>query len=71
MNQASNGRRWPRLGEVVDTYEAALAVDGQAAISDFVPSADHPERLSILCELIRVDSRTLSYSMPWPMRNFA
>jgi serine/threonine protein kinase len=55
MNDASNGRQWPRLGHVVEAYEAALANDGRAALTDFVPPPEHPDRLSILCELIRVD----------------
>jgi hypothetical protein len=55
MNEPTNGRQWPRVGEVVEAYEAALAQCGQAEMVDFVPSADHPNRWEILCELIRVD----------------
>jgi serine/threonine protein kinase len=55
MRFESNGRGWPRLGDVIEAYEAALATGGGAAMADFVPSPDHPDRPSILCELIRVD----------------
>ena len=55
MSRASNGQEWPRIGAVVDAYEAALARDGAASLADFAPPADHPERLEILCELVRVD----------------
>ena len=43
------------LGAVVEAYEAALARDGAAALADFTPHPDHPDRLTILCELVRVD----------------
>ena len=55
MSMAPNGQEWPRIGEIVEAYEAALARDGAAALTDFAPRPDHPERLLILCELVRVD----------------
>src|SRR4051812_49636905 len=55
MSRVTTGTKWPSLGEVVDAFEAALAHDPQAALAGFAPSADHPERLAILCELVRVD----------------
>jgi serine/threonine protein kinase/tetratricopeptide (TPR) repeat protein len=50
-----NGQHWPGLGEVVEEYEAALARGEAAEVVDFSPSPDHPQRLAILCELVRVD----------------
>ena len=50
-----NGQHWPGLGEVVEAYEAALAESGAAEVVDFAPPPEHPERLAILCELVRVD----------------
>ena len=50
-----NGQHWPGLGEVVEAYEAALARGEAAEVVDFAPPPDHPERLAILCELVRVD----------------
>jgi eukaryotic-like serine/threonine-protein kinase len=55
MKRASNGQEWPRMGEIIEAFEAALARDGAAALADFVPRPDHPDRLKILCELVRVD----------------
>jgi serine/threonine protein kinase/tetratricopeptide (TPR) repeat protein len=55
MNSALSGRRWLPIGAVVDAYEAALARDRSAALVDFAPPPDHPERLRIIAELIRVD----------------
>ena len=55
MSRAPNGQEWPRMGEIVEAFEAALARDGAAALADFAPRPDHPERLRILCELVRVD----------------
>jgi eukaryotic-like serine/threonine-protein kinase len=50
-----NGQRWPQVGEVVESYESALANGKSADVADFAPPADHPEQLAILCELVRVD----------------
>src|SRR4051794_6910966 len=55
MSNSLKGREWPRVGIVVEAYEAALARDGNAKLADFAPHPGHPERLAILCELIRVD----------------
>src|SRR4051812_22635088 len=55
MTRSPNGREWPRVGTVVEAYEAALARDGEAVLADFAPHPEHPDRLAILCELIRVD----------------
>ena len=55
MSTASNGEEWPRMGEIVEAFEAALARDGAAALAEFAPRPDHPDRLRILCELVRVD----------------
>src|SRR4051794_33162585 len=55
MSRDSTGREWPRVGAVVDAYEAALARDGAASLASFAPPPEHPERLEILCELVRVD----------------
>jgi serine/threonine protein kinase/tetratricopeptide (TPR) repeat protein len=50
-----NGQHWPGLGEVIEEYEAALARGEAAEVVDFSPPPDHPQRLAILCELVRVD----------------
>jgi serine/threonine protein kinase/tetratricopeptide (TPR) repeat protein len=50
-----NGQHWPGVGEIVEAYEAALAHGDPAEVADFAPPPYHPERLSILCELVRVD----------------
>ena len=51
----STRSRWPDVGEFVEAYESARARDGRAELADFAPPPDHPERLAILCELVRVD----------------
>lgn len=55
MVASTSGRRWPGVDEVVEAYESAQARDGRANLEEFVPSLNHPERLAILCELVRVD----------------
>ena len=55
MVGSRNGRRWSSVDEVVEAYESAQERDGRAELSEFVPPADHPEYLTILCELVRVD----------------
>src|SRR4051794_4159639 len=55
MDPGRSGGEWRSLGEMVEAFEEALARDGLAAVADFAPSADHPQRLPILCELVRVD----------------
>jgi serine/threonine protein kinase/tetratricopeptide (TPR) repeat protein len=55
MSIPPNGQHWPGLGEVVEEYEAALARGEAAEVVDFCPQPDHPQRLAILCELVRVD----------------
>ena len=55
MSGSSNGRDWPSVGAVVEAYEAALARDGKAELARYAPAPDHPDYLSILCELVRVD----------------
>jgi serine/threonine protein kinase/tetratricopeptide (TPR) repeat protein len=55
MSIPPNGQHWPGLGEVVEEYEAALARGEPAEVVDFSPPPDHPQRLAILCELVRVD----------------
>src|SRR5438477_1947759 len=60
MIGSPNGQKsWPSLDDVVEAYEAARARDGRIDLAEFLPAADHPEYLAILCELIRVD---LEYS---------
>jgi serine/threonine protein kinase/lipoprotein NlpI len=59
MTASTNGRCWPSVDEVVEAYEAARAGGGQADLVDFAPTAEHPQYLTILCELVRVD---LEYS---------
>src|SRR4051794_30861653 len=48
-------RPWPGLDEVVEAFESALATNGSAEVADHAPDPQHPDRLAILCELIRVD----------------
>src|SRR5689334_14390459 len=48
-------REWPGVDAFVEAYESAQARDGRAELADFAPPAEHPERLAILCELVRVD----------------
>ncbi|MCA1686884.1 MAG: hypothetical protein LC745_13125, partial [Planctomycetia bacterium] len=55
MAGSGNGRRWPDVNEFVEAYESAQARDGGAELDDFAPPPAHPERLAILCELVRVD----------------
>ena len=55
MTGSGNGRRWPDVNEYVEAYESAQARDGGAELDDFAPPPGHPERLAILCELVRVD----------------
>ena len=43
------------VNEVVEAFEFALARDGRAELGDFAPTIEHPNRLAILCELVRVD----------------
>ena len=43
------------VGVFVEAYESAQARDGRAELADFAPPPEHPERLAILCELVRVD----------------
>ena len=51
-----SGRRWPPdVNEFVEAYESAQDRDGRADLTDFAPPPGHPERLPILCELVRVD----------------
>lgn len=46
---------WPRVGTYVEAYEAAWARHGDADPADHAAPAGHPERLAVLCELVRVD----------------
>ena len=55
MDGPLNSRVWPDVGEFVEAYESAHALDDLADLADFVPPADHPDHAEILCELIRVD----------------
>jgi serine/threonine protein kinase/tetratricopeptide (TPR) repeat protein len=50
-----NRPRWPGVGEVVESYESALARGEPAEVADFAPPPGHPGRHAILCELVRVD----------------
>jgi serine/threonine protein kinase len=47
--------RWPALGEYIEAYESALAHEGEVDVAEFAPPASHPNRLAVLCELVRVD----------------
>ena len=49
--------RWSVVGEYIEAYESALAADAEAEVdlAQFVPPVHHPDRLAILCELVRVD----------------
>ena len=55
MVDLGDGKRWPDVNEVVEAFESALARDGEAEVDAFEPPSDHPDRLAILCELVRVD----------------
>jgi eukaryotic-like serine/threonine-protein kinase len=66
MIGSRNGRRWPTVDQVVEAYESALAREGRVDLADFLPAADNPEYLAILCELVRVD---LEYSWRVGRRN--
>jgi eukaryotic-like serine/threonine-protein kinase len=59
MIAPTNGRQWPSVDAVIEAYESAQTRGGPVDLAQFVPEADHPERLAILCELVRVD---LEYS---------
>jgi serine/threonine protein kinase/Flp pilus assembly protein TadD len=43
------------LDAIVESYELAQQTRGNAHLEDFLPAADHPEYVRIVCELIRVD----------------
>ena len=43
------------VGDFVEAFEAARDRDGHADLDDHLPPADHPDRLAVLCELVRVD----------------
>ena len=47
--------RWPALDEYIEAYESALARAETVDIAEFTPAASHPDRLAILCEMVRVD----------------
>jgi serine/threonine protein kinase/regulator of sirC expression with transglutaminase-like and TPR domain len=47
--------RWSSVDEVVEAFESVVARGDRVEIADFAPPPDHPERLAILCELVRVD----------------
>jgi hypothetical protein len=47
--------RWPALDEYIEAYESALAREETVDIAEFTPAASHPDRLAILCEMVRVD----------------
>src|SRR4051812_19382472 len=51
---ASGPKATPGVDAFVEAYERALAGDGPAELQGFAPPPDHPERLTILCELVRV-----------------
>src|SRR3954464_12562139 len=50
-----NEQHWPGVSDGVEAFESALARGDGCEVSDFAPRSDHPERLEILCELVRVD----------------
>src|SRR3954454_15407458 len=50
-----NGRQWPGVGDFVEAYETAQERNGHADLTEFAPPPEHPDRLAILCELVRVD----------------
>src|SRR5438309_477590 len=50
-----DGQHGPGVSDVVEAFESALARGDRCEVSDFAPGSDHPERLAILCELVRVD----------------
>src|ERR1700722_4211326 len=47
--------RWPDVGEYIEEYESALAAEAEVDLAEFAPPANHPDRLAILCEMVRVD----------------
>jgi eukaryotic-like serine/threonine-protein kinase len=55
MDDSPSRSPWPGVGQVVESFEAALAEGGVAHLADFAPTPDHPEQMEILCELVRVD----------------
>src|SRR3954452_23852294 len=55
MDERSHGASWPDVDEYVESYESAHARDGRASIDEHRPPEEHPRRLAILCELIRVE----------------
>ncbi len=59
MMAPTNGQQWPSVDAVIEAYESAQMRGGPVDLAQFVPEADHPEHLAILCELVRVD---LEYS---------
>jgi serine/threonine protein kinase/tetratricopeptide (TPR) repeat protein len=50
---------WEELDNFVEAYETAQAQSEQVDLGEFLPAADHPLYLSVLCELVRVE---LEYS---------
>jgi len=55
MAGPTDARRWPGVDEFVEAYESARERGGSAEVADFAPPAEHPDRLAILGELVRVD----------------
>src|SRR4051812_45595220 len=55
MTGPANESRWLPVGDYVEAYEAAAVREGWAEVAEHLPPPDHPRRLAILAELVRVD----------------
>jgi serine/threonine protein kinase/tetratricopeptide (TPR) repeat protein len=55
MSAPDPGRPEPGLDEVIEAFEEEQARGGDPDLAAFLPSCGHPDYLTILCELVRVD----------------
>lgn len=55
LDRSSNTRPELELDPFIHAFERARIVDPDVPLDDFLPPNDHPLRLIILCELVRVD----------------
>lgn len=54
MSQPPN-RAWVERESFIEAFESAFAADAAADLANFLPQTDHPLRLPVLEELVRID----------------
>ena len=55
MIRGSSARQQAELDAFVEAYELRRSADPAVDVATFLPAADHPLRLEVLSELIRID----------------